>query len=178
MTTPLSLLYYDDQRLRKKSEPIVEITDQIKKFAHEMVRAMVHYNGVGLAAPQVGRHIRLIVIRDEFVTEDGEYSLGEPEILINPQLSRPSKQKEIRPEGCLSIPGIHAEVERPISVHVRYQTVEGKVVEENPTGFRARVIMHENDHLNGVLYVDRLTPEERAKIEPSLRDLKEKSLTN
>ena len=77
-------------------------------------------------------------------------------------------------EGCLSIPGVHAEVVRPLSIHVRYQTLDRRTVEEDVVGFRARVIMHENDHLNGNLYIDRLSSQERKKIEPLLRVIKEK----
>jgi peptide deformylase len=170
----LPLLYYDHPSLRKKSQPIEEITDEIKQFAADMVESMIHYNGVGLAAPQANRHIRLIVIRDEFIGEDEEYRLGPPEVLINPVLSDPSKETEKMPEGCLSIPGVHAEVVRPSRIRVRYQTIDGRIVEEEAFGFRARVIMHENDHLNGVLYIDRLSAEDKAKIEPLLRDIKEK----
>lgn len=172
----LPILYYDDPRLRKKSLPIESITEEIKKFAQEMCEAMIHYNGVGLAAPQVGKLIRLIVIRDEFIGDDEEYRLGPPEILINPVITRPSKETEKMPEGCISIPGIHAEVERPVSIHVRYQKIDGQFVEEDPVGFRARVIMHENDHLNGVLYIDRLASQVKVKIEPLLRELKNKHL--
>jgi peptide deformylase len=170
----LSLLYYDHPGLRKKAQPIEEITDEIKQFAQDMVETMIHYNGVGLASPQVNSHIRLFVIRDEFIGEDEQYRLGPPEILINPILSRPSKEADRMPEGCLSIPGVHAEVARPISIHVRYQTLDGRIVEEDVIGFRARVMMHENDHLNGVLYIDRISAEERTRIEPLLRAIKEK----
>jgi len=170
----LSLLYYDHPGLRKKAVPIEEITEEIKQFAQDMVETMIHFNGVGLASPQVNRHVRLVVIRDEFVDEDEQYRLGPPEVLINPVLTLPSKEIDRMPEGCLSIPGIHAEVARPISIHIRYQTLDGRVVEEDVIGFRARVMMHENDHLNGVLYIDRLSPEDRARIEPMLRAVKSK----
>ena len=124
--------------------------------------------------PQIGHSIRMIVIRDEWVGPDGKYHLGHPEILINPVLSNPYKEKEIMPEGCLSIPGLHVEVERPLGIHVKYQTVEGKFVEENIPGFRSRVVMHENDHLNGVLTIDRAAPAARKKMEPILRAIKKK----
>ncbi|MBF8263911.1 MAG: def-B [Parachlamydiales bacterium] len=170
----LSLKYFDDSNLRKKSLPIESINDDIKQLALDMIDSMLHYNGVGLAAPQVGRLVRLIVIRDEFVGEDEEYKLGPPEVLINPVLSNPSRETETMSEGCLSIPGIHADVVRPASIHVRYQTLDGRIVEESPVGFRARVIMHENDHLNGVLYIDRVSPEDRKRIDPMLRSIDEK----
>lgn len=170
----LPLLYYDDAGLRKKAFPIEMIDEDIKRLAQDMIDSMIHFNGVGLAAPQVGRLVRLIVIRDEFVGEGEEYSLGPPEVFINPILTRPSTETEKMPEGCLSLPGIHAEVVRPACIHVRYQKLDGKFVDEDAVGFRARVIMHENDHLNGVLYIDRISPEERARIEPMLRELKDK----
>lgn len=172
----LSLLYYDNPKLRKKSIPIDRIDDGIKAFAHDMVESMIHYNGVGLAAPQAGQLIRLIVIRDELIGEEDEYLLGPPEVLINPVLSKPSRELQRMPEGCLSIPGIHAEVERPSTIHVRYQKLDGQFVEEIAMGFRARVIMHENDHLNGSLYIDRLSIEQREKIDTALRELKAKKL--
>ena len=157
-----------------KSQPIAEISDEIRAFANDMVESMVHYNGVGLAAPQVGKLLRLIVIRDEFVGEDEGYRLGPPEILINPILSSPSPEAEKMAEGCLSLPGIHAEVMRPNRIRVRYQTPDNRTVDEIAIGFRGRVIMHENDHLNGVLFIDRLSPKDRMKIDPMLKTLKEK----
>jgi peptide deformylase len=171
----LSLLYYDHPDLRKKSLQIEAVNEEIVIFAHDMAESMIHYNGVGLAAPQVGRLLRLIVIRDEFVGEDGELRLGPPEILINPVLSSPAKELEKMTEGCLSIPGIHADVMRPSKIRVAYQTIDGVAMAEDAIGFRARVIMHENDHLNGVLYIDRVSPDERQKIEPMLKALKEKN---
>jgi peptide deformylase len=173
-----SLLYYDHPLLRKKSLMIESIDDELKSLAQGMVDSMIHYNGVGLAAPQIGKLIRLIVIRDEFVGEDGEFCLGSPEVLINPVLRAPSKTEEKRPEGCLSIPGIHAEVMRPLSICVKYQTLDGRTVEEEAKGFRARVIMHENDHLNGVLYIDRVDSNERKIIDPRLKALKDKTRVN
>ena len=97
-----------------------------------MVESMIHYNGVGFAAPQVGKLLRLIVIRDEFVGEDEGYRFGPPEILINPILSSPSPEAEKMAEGCLSIPGIHAEVMRPNRIRVRYQTLDNRTIDERP----------------------------------------------
>jgi peptide deformylase len=170
----LPLIFYDDPGLRKKSQSIEEISHEIRSFAHDMVESMIHYNGVGLAAPQVGKLLRIIVIRDELVGEDGSFLFGPPEILINPILSNPSSEIERMAEGCLSIPGIHAEVMRPNRIRIRYQTLDNRIIEEEAVGFRARVVMHENDHLNGVLYIDRVVPEERVKIDPLLKALKDK----
>lgn len=171
----LPLFYYDHFCLRKKAQPIESITEELLVLANDMVESMIHYNGVGLAAPQIGKLLRLIVIRDEFVGDNKEYRLGPPEILINPVLSSPSREAEKMAEGCLSIPGIHAEVMRPSRIRVRYQTIDNRIIEEDAVGFRARVIMHENDHLNGVLFIDRISPDDRAKIEPVLKALKDKT---
>lgn len=169
----LPLFYYDHPMLRKKAKPIEKITDEVIELAHNMVESMIHYNGVGLAGPQIGQLLRLFVIRDESIAEDGSYQLGEPEIFMNPTLSKPSKESVIMPEGCLSIPGLHRDVERPASICISYQTIDGHTKTENVAGFRARVMMHENDHLNGVLYIDRLSPRERKELGPQLRSVKQ-----
>lgn len=171
----LPLCYYDDPILRKKALPIEKITPEIVKLAEDMIETMIdQHNGVGIAGPQVGKLLRIFIIRDEFALPDGKWSFGPPEVMINPQLSEPSLETAFMSEGCLSIPGIHSDVTRPAAIKVRYQKLDGQVVEEVISGFRARVIMHENDHLNGVLFIDRLTAEARAKIGPQLRAIKEK----
>lgn len=164
----LPLVYYDHPTLRKKAIKIESITDAIKQLANDLTETMIYHNGVGLAAPQVGISLRIFVIRDEQVGVDGSFHFGAPEVLINPILSHPSEEKEVMAEGCLSIPGVHAEVIRPSRIHVRYQTVDGELKEEEVSQFRARVMMHENDHINGVLFIDRLTKEERLRIKPLL----------
>ena len=165
----LPLVFYDNALLRKKAKPIEQLNEESLKLARDMTETMIHGNGVGLAAPQIGKLVRLFIIRDEFVGLDGEYHLGEPEVFINPQLSKPSKETVLMSEGCLSIPGIHADVVRPKSLFVRWQMLDGTWKEEEISGFRARVIMHENDHLNGVLYIDRLDSATRKKADPHLK---------
>ena len=170
----LPLIYYDDPILRKKALIIEEISEEIHQLAKDMIKAMIHYNGVGLAAPQVGQLLRIFVIRDELTKPDGTYYLGPPEVIINPIMSDPSPEMVLMPEGCLSIPYVHHDIIRPSEIHVSYQTLEGQFVEEDLSGFRARVFMHENDHLNGVLFFDRMTPEGRRKIDSHLRAVKKK----
>ena len=167
----LPLVLYDNPLLRKKAKPIEAITEEIAILASDMVETMIHYNGVGLAAPQIGKLLRMFIIRDEFIGADGEIHLGEPEVIINPQLSKPSKESCSMSEGCLSIPGIHADVIRPKALFLHWQTLDGKTHEAEISDFRARVIMHENDHLNGVLYIDRLDPKIRTRIDPRLRKI-------
>lgn len=171
---PLPLVYYDNPLLRKKAKKIEAINKEIIKLSSDMIETMIHHNGVGLAAPQVGVLLRIFVIRDEIVAADGSFQLGEPEVLINPVLSNPSKETELMSEGCLSIPGIHAELERPSKINIRYQTLEGHLRDETASNFRARVIMHENDHINGVLFIDRLPPNSRNNIASHLREVKQR----
>ncbi len=170
----LPLVYFDDPLLRKKAQPIEEITEEIRQLADRMIESMIHYNGVGLAAPQVGRLLRLYVIREELLGSDGQYQFGPAEVIVNPILSEPSDEIAAMSEGCLSIPGIHVDVPRPLRIRVRYQTLEGEIKEEEASGFRARVFMHENDHLNGVLFIDRLAPDVRKALDPELRAVKQK----
>lgn len=169
----LSLVYYDNHQLRLRSEKIKEITPEIKQLIYDMIETMDANNGVGLAAVQVGKHLRIIIIRPVLKNDD-DAVLGEVEVYINPKLSNPSEKTEVLPEGCLSIPGLHLEVERPYSIHVDAQDINGNQISKSFFGFHARQIMHENDHLNGVLFIDRLPAKKRKEIEPTLKAIKSK----
>jgi peptide deformylase len=169
-----SLIYYGHPLLRKKAKTIDRVTDEIRQLAQDLIDLMLHHNGVGIAAPQVGVLLRIFIIRDEGVSETGAFQLQPPEVLINPEITQPVKEMEVMAEGCLSIPGLHAEVKRPSRIKIRYLTLEGEVKEEEASHFRARVMMHENDHLNGVLFIDRLPPDIRKKLDPKLREIKER----
>lgn len=171
----LEIVLYGNPVLRRRASEIEEITPEIRRLAEEMIETMISAKGVGvgLAAPQVGLSIRLFVLRDELPsTSSDDFEFGPPEVVINPQFSSPSKETESGPEGCLSIPGIQLDITRPSKIHVRYLNLEGKTIEENLEGFRARVFMHENDHLNGVLIIDRAPEKMRNKIDPVLRKIK------
>jgi peptide deformylase len=170
----LELRRYDDPVLRKKAEPIDAITPEIERLAQDMIDTMVSSNGVGLAGPQVGRLLRIFIIRDEKLDPAGDYVLGPPEVIINPTLSNPSEEKVSMVEGCLSLPGLYVEVIRPKKIHVRYMNLKGEWVEEHLDEFRARVTMHENDHLNGVLTIDRIDKKKRKMVEPNLMAIKKK----
>ena len=170
----LSLKYYDDNFLREKSDPINQITNEIKKLIDDMIETMDALDGVGLAAAQVGKHLRLFILRPVLKKPDDSCTLGPVEVFINPQLSNPSKETEIMEEGCLSFPGIHESVERPVSIDVSATDLNGKIFKIIAKGFYAREIMHENDHLNGTLFIDRLDKVTRKKIEPQLQAIKEK----
>lgn len=134
----------DDDVLRKKSKPIDKINDRILTLLDDMAETMYRAEGVGLAAPQVGVLRRVIII-----------DVGEGLIkLINPELISYSGQ-QIDVEGCLSIPDVHGEVERPQSVIVRALNEKGEKIEVSGDGLLARALCHEIDHLNGVLFIDK-----------------------
>jgi len=171
----LQTRYYGHPDLRVKAKPVVELNEEVLKTIHDMLETMLSYdNCIGFAGPQLGVLLRIFVIREEKMTPQGGYILGPPEVIINPVLSKPSKELVSMEEGCMSLPGIHVEVTRPQSVHVRYQNMKGEFIEEDLADFRARMFMHENDHLNGVLTIDRMPAKDRPKIEPILRAMKQK----
>lgn len=170
----LPLRYYGDPVLRAKAKAIEEITPEILQLAHDMVETMINHNGVGLAAPQVGKLLRIYIFRDEWLNPEGQYEMGPPQVAINPVLSSPSKETDTMLEGCLSVPNVHVKVDRPQKIYIRYQDLKGEFIEKDLEGFLARVNMHENDHLNGVLHIDRALPKERKAVEAALQKIKQK----
>lgn len=140
------ILKYPEPVLRSKAKKIENIDGKVKELADGMVEAMAKASGIGLAAPQIGELARLIIVdvAEEF------------HILINPQLLEVGDEAVAEPEGCLSIPGVEAEVNRPWEVLVKAVTLSGKEVELHREGLLARVLQHEIDHLNGVLFIDHL----------------------
>ena len=140
-----------DPVLRERAAEVVAFDRGLRKLAKRMIRIMHDAPGVGLAAPQVGVLERLLVYD---VDED-------PQVLVNPVLDEFSEETEESDEGCLSVPGITMPVERSLSVHVRAQDSFGEPLEFVAEGLKARVIQHEFDHLNGILFVDHLSPLKR-----------------
>jgi len=133
----------------------------MKSLIRDMFDTVDEASGIGLAAPQVGVSKRVIVVS---LKEKGFERIA----LINPVIERMSVEKETIEEGCISIPGIRADVERPVSVIVRGITRSGRMVEIDARDLLARVFQHEIDHLNGTLFIDRLSAQERERIEPEL----------
>jgi peptide deformylase len=170
----LKIYHYNHPILRKRCEPVLEITDEIRKLVADMIETMDQNDGVGLAAPQVGHSIRLFVIRTYIYDAEHGWSLSEPTVYINPKLSQPGQQLLRDSEGCLSFPGLRLEVVRPDRITVEAMDLEGRTFVEEYEGYNARVRMHENDHINGVLYIDRVDAHTRREIEPHLRSLKKK----
>lgn len=170
----LKIHYFGDPVLRKRCESITEITDEIRQLARDMIETMIASDGVGLAAPQVGHSVRMFVLRDYIFSDDGKWTLGEPKVYINPKLTNPGENYLSDVEGCLSIPGLRLHVVRPDRITVEAKDLSGNTFVEELEGYNARVRMHENDHINGVLYIDRLEPTLRQEIDPLLREIKKK----
>lgn len=167
----LPVAYYGDPVLRRKADLISEITPSIMTLVEEMIETMEASNGIGIAAPQVHHSIRLFIIRKPTETEDGEIEFGDIEVFINPMLSSPSDERWKTTEGCISIPILRAEVERPKEVTIDYTNLEGESLQRVVNGWEARMIMHEYDHIEGILFIDRLPEEEQLKFRPFLDNL-------
>lgn len=143
----LDIRVLGDPVLRQSTAPVTEITDDIRRLVADMFETMYHARGIGLAAPQVGRTERIAVIDVE----------DDPFVIINPEIVSSSSGKAKGEEGCLSIPDIYAEVERPKSVKVRAMDIEGNMFERDATELLARCLQHEIDHLDGKLFLDYLS---------------------
>lgn len=170
----LPLVYYGNPFLRKKALPVEKITEELRTLAQDMLETMDVGNGIGLAATQVGRDYRMFILRNYMEQEDGTIQLTEPQAYINPKITILDDRVQEDSEGCLSIPGLHADVVRPYFIRVEALDLEGRTFTEEIEGYKARVVLHENDHLNGVLFIDRIPAEERKKIEIELKAIKKK----
>ena len=147
---------YGDPILRKKTEPITKDFKDLKGFIQNMFDTMYSSDGVGLAAPQVGHAIRIFII-DSTSTDDEEPE-GMKRAFINPQILEKFGDEWVMNEGCLSLPEIREDVQRPESIRIKYLDEDFNEHDETYSGFNSRVIQHEYDHLDGILFVDYLNP--------------------
>jgi peptide deformylase len=170
----LKLAYYGNQILRKKAIPISTINNEIKQLVADMTEAMDEKDGIGIAAPQVCFSIALFITRMPIEKENDEWEKGSVRVFINPKILEYSKDEDSFSEGCLSIPKVYGDVFRPIKIKVEATDLEGRRFTEEFSGLHARIILHENDHINGVLFIDRLSTSERKLIDSKLRDIKKK----
>ena len=162
---------YGDPILRAKGKRIEKLDDRIRELAQNMIETMHAANGVGLAAQQIGEPLQLTVLDVSQVEErpstmklngkEVDPKTAMPLILLNPQLTL-SRETSIGPEGCLSFPEITGEIERSDSVTARGKTLEGEWIEVEATGLLARALQHEVDHLNGILFIDRMSSAAKA----------------
>lgn len=146
----LPILLYPDPILRQQAAPVETLDDELRQLVDDMVETMHGAPGVGLAAPQIGRSLRLAVV-DASAGEDPDAI----RVLVNPELIE-EEGMDSDVEGCLSIPDLTDKVERPLRVRVRAQDRDGAIFELEAEGYEARAICHEIDHLNGMLFTDRL----------------------
>ncbi|HEY8384409.1 MAG TPA: peptide deformylase [Microvirga sp.] len=153
------LVILPDAQLRLVSEPVAEITDEVRALAADMLETMYDAPGVGLAAIQIGVPKRVITM-DVSKSETER----EPMVLINPEIVWASEEMRSYEEGCLSIPDYYEDVERPDRVRFRYTTLDGQTLEQEADGLLATCVQHEIDHLNGVLFIDHLSKLKRDRV--------------
>ena len=170
----LQLYYYDNPVLRQKTKSVEAITDEIRQLIRDMEETMDASGAIGISANQVGKLLSICLVRYPVEDEFGRYERAPTKVYINPKLSNPSKETWVHDEGCLSIPKLYVDVERPVAIHVTALDQNGKEFTEELTGWAARVLMHENDHLNGKLFIDRISKKKRNQIDPDLRRIHKK----
>ncbi len=168
------IVAFGDPVLKVEAEEIEKGYPELKKLISDMWETMYEAEGVGLAAPQIGESIRMFVADG---SPFGEGEDGDPDcldfkrVMINPVIFESSKETSIMEEGCLSIPGIREEVERPVSIKIEYFDEKWELVEEELSGIAARIVQHEYDHLDGIMIPDHITSIKRRLLHGKLRDI-------
>lgn len=165
----MEIVTYPGPALRRGGKKIEVFDDALRATAAAMLERMYESQGVGLAAPQVGLDLELLVLNPTGDPEDREGEL----VICNPEI-KSRKGNEWGEEGCLSFPGIYAEVERAKKLVLSYQDLDGQQQELRADDFLARIIQHEIDHLKGVLFVDRLSSVDKLRVRPKLQDMERK----
>jgi len=180
----LRIVHYDDSILRKKGEKIKTFDPALAQLAADMVETMHEAGGIGLAAQQVGRALQLCVVYLRAAQADFDWRLDGatppldlfmPMVIANPQITAVPEPTEVVEEGCLSFPGIRGDVSRPETITVKFQDEHGTPHVLSCNGLFARCIQHEADHLNGVLFIDRMDKKMRTRLDPAIRGLKKQT---
>jgi peptide deformylase len=163
----LNLRYYGDPILRKKADPVLKFDDSIRELVYSMIEIMREHDGLGLAAPQVGRSVRCVVI-------DPSKEGASPLILINPVYTFKSKETEVHEEGCLSFPDVHVDIIRPKVVSVQAFDENGReFAVDNAQDMMARALQHEIDHLDGLFIIDHISLLKRKLLANKLKKISE-----
>lgn len=160
----MEIVHFPHPTLRHQSKPLRRVDKKLRAMIAEMFELMYEHKGIGLAANQVDLPFQMFVVN--LAAEPGE---GEELVFINPVLSHPKGLAEAE-EGCLSLPGVYGQVKRPKQVHVEAFDLAGQAINAEVDGLLARVIQHENDHLNGTMFIDRLSEAGRIDVEPSVAE--------
>lgn len=158
----LQIVHWPDERLHKKCEDVTEFDDHLVKFVTDMIYTMRENNGVGLAAPQVGIPLNVIVL---WIDTPENSFVGE---MINPEIIEVSNEMFRWEEGCLSVPGYYEDRERPKTIRVRYHDMYGKLYERELSGLAAFAVQHEIDHLNGKVFIDSLSQLKKDRIKKKI----------
>lgn len=167
----LPVYLYGSEILRKKTQPISGVSDQTIQLIQDMFETMRNANGIGLAANQVGREERLLVVDIAETQEDEEKKKeAKPLVVINPEILDESGESELE-EGCLSIPDVRDKVVRAEKIRVHFRDANFKEKEMEASGMLARVILHEIDHLDGILFTDHLSATKRALLKSKLKKI-------
>ncbi len=161
----MRIIHYPHPTLRRVSKPLVRVDDELRKIVREMFDLMYEAKGIGLAANQVDLPYRMFILN---LAGDPNEPEAE-QVFLNPVLSQPKGSDEAE-EGCLSLPGLYATVRRPEQVTINAYNLAGEEIEESIDGLFARAAQHEADHLNGVLFIDRLSPTAQVDIKDVLED--------
>lgn len=165
----LPILHYPDARLHKKAKPVEVVDDRIRKLVRDMADTMYDAPGVGLAATQVDVHERVVVID---VSEEG----NELRVLINPEITWKSDERQTYEEGCLSVPGVYDEVERAARIRYRALDADGQPYEAEADGLLAVCVQHELDHLDGKVFVEYLSNLKQTRIKTKLKKAEREAL--
>ena len=165
----LPILHYPDPRLHKVAKPVQAVDDRIRQLVRDMAETMYDAPGVGLAATQVDVHERVVVID---VSEEGNNLL----VLINPEITWRSDERQVYEEGCLSVPGVYDEVERAAKIHVRALNEQGEPFEFDAEGLLAVCVQHELDHLLGKVFVEYLSPLKQNRLKTKIRKQEREAL--
>lgn len=152
------IVIYGNPVLRKKAEPISADYPALNTLIDDMFKTLIKSGGVGLAAPQIGLSIKLFILDLSVMADDEPQYATFKKVFINPEIIEFSNETEIAEEGCLSVPGLSERVKRSLSVTIRYFDENWQEHTETYTGFPARAIQHEYDHLLGTVYVDKISP--------------------
>lgn len=173
----LPIVTYNDPILKKKAKSITENSEELQQLIDDMFETMYQASGVGLAAPQIGKSIQLFVMDADAITEEieDEKDAG-PIVFINPEIIKKEEETVKMEEGCLSIPEVRDEVSRPASITVSYKDRDFQDQEMTASGWLARVIQHEYDHLHGVLFLDYLSAFKRRLHKSTLRKIEKGKL--
>ncbi|MDX8430318.1 MAG: peptide deformylase [Candidatus Algichlamydia australiensis] len=178
------LCYYGNPVLRERCKPVEEFNEEIRQVIDDLLDTIAHLdtqprvNAVGLAAPQIGYTWRIFLTHVPVEDKSGKWHRGEVKVYVNPKILSYSEEEKSWDEGCFSIPRLYAEVFRPQEIKIEAMDRDGNIFQETLTEFAACNFCHEHDHINGVLFIDRISNSDKKRLKPLLKKLKKKYSSN